>query len=80
MAPRDRRLLDAFVAFHRGRAKDAEDAYRALLRDYPDDLEATFQLADVLYHYSRVLGSPRTEAYALFNKVLELDPQFLCPI
>lgn len=80
MAPRDRRLLDAFVAFHRGRAKEAEAAYRALLRDYPDDLEATFQLADVLYHYSRVLGTPRTEAYALFNKVLELDPQFLCPI
>lgn len=80
LAQRDRRLLDAFVAFNEGRAKESEAQYRSILRDYPDDLEATFQLADLLYHFSRVQGRPLAESYDLFRKVLELDPQFLCPI
>ncbi len=77
---RDRRLLQAYDAFRRGAADAAERRYRAILQDYPDDLEAEFQLADVLYHYNALHGRPLTEARELFESVLAVDPEFLCPI
>lgn len=80
LSSRDRRLFEAFGAFQDGVPRVAEPAYRSIRRDYPDDLEATFQLADLLFHYTPVLGRPQTESYALFREVLRLDPEFLCPI
>jgi serine/threonine-protein kinase len=77
---RDRRLLSAFAAFERGLAGDAEQQYRAILRDYPDDLEAEFQLADLLYHYNPLRGRSMGEAREPFDHVLQQDPGFLCPI
>jgi serine/threonine-protein kinase len=77
---RDRRLLLAFSAFQRGAADEAEQQYRAILRDYPDDLEAEFQLADLLKHYNPARGRPIAEAREPFNHVLAQDPGFLCPI
>lgn len=74
---RDRRLLAAYVDFRRGAANDAERQYRAILQDYPDDMEARFQLADVLYNYNPLRGRPRGEAREPFNDVLALDPGFL---
>jgi hypothetical protein len=55
----------------------AESFYRGLLRDYPDDLEAQFQLADLLYQYNPLRGRPRLEARELFDAVLAYDPGFL---
>ena len=80
LAERDRRLLDAYAAFRQGSADAAEKAYRALLNDYPDDLEALFQLADLLYQYNPLRGRPITEAREPFDQVLAYDPGFLCPI
>jgi TolB-like protein len=77
---RDRRLLSAFAAYQRGAADAAEQEYRAILRDYPDDLEAEFQLADLFYHYNPARGRPIAEAREPFNHVLAQDPGFLCPI
>ncbi len=77
LTERDRRLLTAYVDFRRGAADSAERQYRAILRDYPDDLEAQFQLADVLYNYNPLRGRPRGEAREPFNQVLDLDPGFL---
>lgn len=77
LGERDRRLLAAYVDFRRGAANEAERKYRAMLEDYPDDLEATFQLADVLYNYNPLRGRPRSEARDPFNQVLALDPGFL---
>jgi serine/threonine-protein kinase len=77
LSMRDRRLLTAYVGFRRGAADDAEQQYRAILRDYPDDLEALFQLADLQYNYNPLRGRPRGEARESFNQVLELDPGFL---
>lgn len=74
---RDRRLLAAYVDFRRGAANDAERQYRAILQDYPDDMEARFQLADVLYNYNPLRGRPRGEAREPFNEVLAVDPGFL---
>jgi len=77
LTERDRRLLTAYVDFRRGAANSAERQYRAILRDYPDDPDALFQLADVLYNYNPLRGRPRGEARELFNQVLALDPGFL---
>jgi hypothetical protein len=51
-----------------------------ILRDYPDDLEAEFQLADLLYHYNALRGRAIGEAQEPFDHLLTLDPRFLCPI
>jgi eukaryotic-like serine/threonine-protein kinase len=77
---RDRRLLSAFAAFQRGAADAAEQQYRTILRDYPDDLEAEFQLADLLQQYNPPRGRPIAEAREPFDHVLAQDPGFLCPI
>ena len=77
LAPRDRRLVEAYVNYRRGAANQAERLYREILRDYPDDLEAAFQLADVQYNYNPLLCLPRSEAREAFNQVLALDPGFL---
>jgi tRNA A-37 threonylcarbamoyl transferase component Bud32/TolB-like protein len=77
LADRDRRLLAAYVDFRRGAANDAERQYRAILQDYPDDLEALFQLADLQYNYNPLQGRPGREAREAFTHVLNVDPGFL---
>ena len=58
LSERDRRLLAAYVDYRRGAANAAERQYRAILSDYPDDLEAAFQFADLLYNYNPLRGRP----------------------
>lgn len=77
LVDRDRRLLAAYVAYRQGAANDAERQYRTILQDYPDDMEAAFQLADVLYNYNPLRGRPREEAREPFKDVLDVDPGFL---
>jgi tetratricopeptide (TPR) repeat protein len=77
LAARDRRLLAAYTDYRRGAAAEAERQYRDIIHDYPDDLEAVFQLADVLYNYNALNGRPRNEAREAFNDVLDRDPGFL---
>ena len=67
----------AHAAFRRGAPNDSEQQYRAILDDYPDDLEAEFQLADVMHQYNPLRGRPRIEARELFDRVLAFDPGFL---
>jgi len=77
---RDRRLLSAFAELVRGAPDVAERQYREILEAYPDDLEARFQLANVLYNYNAPRGRPPSEAAEQYSRVLEVDPEFLCPI
>ena len=77
LGDRDRRLLTAYGAFRRGAPNEAEKLYRAILEDFPDDLEAEFQLADVMFQYNPLRGRPRGEARDLFDRVLAFDPGFL---
>ena len=74
---RDRRLLVAYAAYRAGAVDDAERQYREILEHYPDDLEAEFQLGDLLFQYNPLRGRPRLEARPLLDKVLALDPGFL---
>ena len=80
LGERDRRLLSAFAELVRGAPDLAERQYREILEAYPEDLEARFQLANVLYNYNAPRGRPPAEAGEEYRRVLEVDPEFLCPI
>jgi hypothetical protein len=80
LGERDRRLLSAFAELVRGAPDLAERQYREILEAYPEDLEARFQLANVLYNYNAPRGRPPAEAGEQYSRVLEVDPEFLCPI
>ena len=80
LGERDRALLSAFADMARGAPDRAERQYREILDKYPDDLEARFQLANVLYYYNAPRGRPPGEAREHYDRVLEVDPKFICPI
>jgi serine/threonine-protein kinase len=80
LAPRDRRLLDAFAALVDGRPDDAEREYRALLEDYPNDVEVQWRLASTLMRYNPARGRPVQEARPLFESVRRLEPSFGCVV
>jgi len=80
LSERDRRLLESFAALADGKPDDAESGYRGILQDYPDDLEAQWQLASVLNVYNPLRGRPIAESAPVFDGVVKLDPEFLCPI
>jgi serine/threonine-protein kinase len=80
LSERDRALLAAFAEMVAGRPDEAERRYREILETYPDDLEARFQLANVLYNYNAPRGRPPGEAREHYDRVLESDPKFICPI
>jgi TolB-like protein len=80
LPPRDRALVAALDAFRRGVPDTAEQRYRAILRDYPDDLEASAELGHLLFSYQPLRGRSRAESGRIFQRVVELDPRFFCPI
>ena len=80
LSERDRRLLAAFTDLVRGIPDRAERQYREFLEAYPDDLEAQFQLANLLYVYNAPRGRSPAEAREFYTRVLQVDPKFLCPI
>lgn len=70
---RTRRILDGEIAFQSGYWRRAERIYNELLLDYPNDIEATGQLAEVYIHYSP-FEDEQLRALELFNKVGQLTP------
>jgi eukaryotic-like serine/threonine-protein kinase len=80
LGERDRALLAAFAEMARGDPDEAERRYREILETYPDDLEARFQLANVLYSFNAPRGRSPGEAREHYDRVLEVDPKFICPI
>ena len=80
LGDRERRLVEAFGAFTRGEADVAERAYRSLLAEYPDDLEARFLLGRTLFYFNPSRGRSIAEARTVFDEMLKADPEFLCPI
>ncbi len=80
LGDRERRLLLAFDAPLHGRMGEGERRYRELLRDYPGDMEAAYQMAEMLVVAAPAQGRSLDEARQLLRKVLEDDPKFICPI
>jgi len=71
---RDRRLLAAFRAWRRGEHGEAERRYRAIVGTYPTDVEAWFQLGEVLNHANPLHGRSFAEAREAFERVLSYEP------
>ncbi len=74
LPPRDHQLVAALLANRRGDIPEAERIYRSLLGTYPDDIEAWWQLGEILFHNGPVMGRALTDAYPPFARVLALDP------
>ncbi|NIW95671.1 MAG: protein kinase, partial [Phycisphaerae bacterium] len=75
LSERDRRLLEALLAYRQGKSKKAEELYRSLLSTHPDDVEAWIQLGEVLFHYNPLHGRSISEAREPFERVLFYEPQ-----
>jgi tetratricopeptide (TPR) repeat protein len=73
LSDRDRALLEASLAFRRGTADEAERLFRTLLGRYPDDVQAWFELGEVLFHSNPFRGRSGVEAREPFQRVLHFD-------
>jgi tetratricopeptide (TPR) repeat protein/predicted Ser/Thr protein kinase len=74
LSEHDGLLLKAFVADRRGDAEEAERLYRGILAAYPEDVEAWFQLGEVLFHYGPLRGRSLAASKSAWERVLELEP------
>jgi len=71
---RERRLIVAFATARDGRGAVAENLYRAILDDYPDDAEAWFRLGEEMFHTNPLRGKSVTRARPVFERLLTLSP------
>jgi tetratricopeptide (TPR) repeat protein len=74
LSQRDRRPIEALAARLDGRITEAARIYREIVTRNPDDLEATFQLGELLITRSGFLGASWLDAREPFERVLSLDP------
>jgi len=80
LGSRDSLLLEAYDDYVHGRADDAERRYRAILDEYPEELEAKFLLAETLMRYNPPRGRSIVEAQAVYLEMARLDQRFFCYI
>lgn len=74
LSPRDRLLLEAWDTLLRGDARESERRYRAVLGVEPENVHASTQLGEVIFHYGPRQGIPMTEARESFERVLAVEP------
>jgi tetratricopeptide (TPR) repeat protein len=77
LSARDRLLVDALRTFRHGDGERAEELYRTVLGTWPDDVEAWFQLAEVLNHNGPQRGRSISESRQPFERVLRYEPDHL---
>jgi tetratricopeptide (TPR) repeat protein len=73
LADHDRLLLEAYLAWHRGASQEAERLYRAIVEAYPEDVEAWYQLGEVLFHYGPQRGNSVVASEPAFRTVLGFE-------
>jgi tetratricopeptide (TPR) repeat protein len=72
---REKMLVDANVAFLRGRVYETLDILTEAVRLYPDDMEAWYVLGDTYYHLGyQALEDAPAQTERAFGRALELDP------
>ena len=74
LSDRDRRMLEAFLAWRNGEHREADRLYRSLVGSYPDQVEAWFEFAEVLFHSNPFHARSLLEAKEPFERVLFFDP------
>jgi DNA-binding SARP family transcriptional activator/tetratricopeptide (TPR) repeat protein len=75
LGERDRRLFQAWEAFLRGDALEAERVYRQVVGTEPENVEAWLQLGEVLFHSGPRRGRPLADARRPFERVLFYEPE-----
>ena len=72
---REKMLVEANVAFLRGRVYETLDILNEAVRLYPDDMEAWYVLGDTYYHLGyQALEDAPAQTERAFGRALELDP------
>ena len=74
LSARDRGLLNGLRLRRNGRVVEAEQAFRAQLHVFPDDVEALVQFGEVLFHDHHRRGRSMMESLGPFERALELEP------
>lgn len=74
LAPRARLLVQAYAAWIAGGYDEAEGDYRAVVRTWPDDVEAWTGLGEVMFHTNPMRGRPFLESGPPFERILALEP------
>ncbi len=74
LAEQERLLVQALHARRSGAADKAERLYRTVLARYPDDVEAWYQLGEVLFHHNASRGRSLVESRVAWERVLALEP------
>lgn len=75
LAERDRILLQAWDTVLHGDPTESERLYRAVLGVEPENIHASTQLGEVLFHYSPRRGGTLSQARPAFELVLGFEPQ-----
>jgi DNA-binding SARP family transcriptional activator/TolB-like protein len=70
-----RRLMEAQAALLRGEHTLAEQRYRQVVADHPDDVEAWSMLGLLISGRANLLGRAWVDAREAYERVLALDPQ-----
>src|SRR5512146_2796620 len=73
LADRERRLISAYAAWRDGRSTVAEQTYRSILDDYPDDVDAWFGLGEALFHNNPLRGRSVVDARPALERAIALD-------
>ncbi|MGI9076456.1 MAG: protein kinase domain-containing protein [Gemmatimonadaceae bacterium] len=74
LSGRDQRLLAALHSYIYGLSDEAERAYRTILAQFPDDVDAWYMLGETLHHQNSMRGRLRTESREAFERVLSYEP------
>ena len=74
LSERDHLLLRAHMASVAEDVGSAEQQYRSIVDRYPDELEAWYRLAEVIFHQNPITGRSVADAREPFERLLELDP------
>ncbi|MBA2671601.1 MAG: protein kinase, partial [Gemmatimonadetes bacterium] len=70
----DSLLILAWDHHHQARFHEAEELYRRVLAERPDDVDAWYQLGELVYHWGPSLGRPASGASEAFERTLRLEP------
>jgi DNA-binding SARP family transcriptional activator len=70
----EQRLVHALAAWRQGRGADAIRLYRLAVAEYPDDVEAWYQLGEALYHSGPAYGQSVLEARPAFERAVHFRP------
>ncbi|UCC84336.1 MAG: hypothetical protein JSW46_05240 [Gemmatimonadota bacterium] len=75
LPPRERRLLVGLHALVTGDIETAEEAYSAVLGEYPDEVEANYMLGETLFHLSSYRGRSMQLARVPLERALSVNPE-----